>query len=108
MHFRYTVIIYLIFLRCQAGCCDLLVKLLFLAFPTFISYNYINTDMCTDLTGKGRDSMKNTQNTPKRSGGKISYTLQAIGLIPLMALGIVMLFFTSQSTVYKGLHKVTV
>lgn len=40
--------------------------------------------------------MENTQNTPKRSGGKISYTLQAIGLIPLLALGIVMLFFTSQ------------
>lgn len=37
--------------------------------------------------------MENTQN---RSGGKISYTLQAIGLIPLLVLGIVMLFFTSQ------------
>ncbi len=36
------------------------------------------------------------ETTQKRSGGKISYTLQAIGLIPLLALGIVMLFFTSQ------------
>ena len=36
------------------------------------------------------------ENTQKRSGGKISYTLQAIGLIPLLVLGIVMLFFTSQ------------
>ena len=27
----------------------------FLAFPTFISYNYFKTDMCTDLTGKGRE-----------------------------------------------------
>jgi len=52
--------------------------------------------MCTDLTGRGSDSMENTQNAPKRSGGKISYTLQAIGLIPLLTLGIVMLFFTSQ------------
>lgn len=84
------------FLRCQAGCYDLLRKLFFLAFPTFISYNYFKTDMCTDLTGRGSDSMENTQNTPKRSGGKISYTLQAIGLIPLLALGIMMLFFTSQ------------
>ena len=30
-------------------------KLFFLAFPTFISYNYFKTDMCTDLTGKGRE-----------------------------------------------------
>lgn len=36
------------------------------------------------------------ENTQKRNGGKISYTLQAIGLIPLLVLGIVMLFFTSQ------------
>lgn len=36
------------------------------------------------------------ETTQKRSGGKISYTLQAIGLIPLLVLGIVMLFFTSQ------------
>lgn len=34
---------------------DLLRKLFFLAFPTFISYNYFKTDMCTDLTGKGRE-----------------------------------------------------
>ncbi len=40
--------------------------------------------------------MENTQNTEKISGSKISYTLQAIGLIPLLVLGIVMLFFTSQ------------
>lgn len=43
------------FLRCQAGCYHLLRKLFFLAFPTFISYNYFKTDMCTDLTGKGRE-----------------------------------------------------
>ena len=55
MHFWYTAIIYLIFLRCQAGCYDLLRKLFFLAFPTFISYNYFKTDMCTDLTGRGRE-----------------------------------------------------
>ena len=36
------------------------------------------------------------ENSQKKSGGKISYTLQAIGLIPLLTLGIVMLFFTSQ------------
>lgn len=36
------------------------------------------------------------ETTQKKSGGKISYTLQAIGLIPLLVLGIVMLFFTSQ------------
>lgn len=83
-------------------------KLFFLAFPTFISYNYFKTDMCTDLTGRGSDSMENTQNTPKRSGGKISYTLQAIGLIPLLALGIVMLFFTSQwftKTMYQEVER---
>lgn len=34
--------------------------------------------------------------TRKKSGGKISYALQTIGLIPLLVLGIVMLFFTSQ------------
>ena len=34
--------------------------------------------------------------TQKKSGGKISYILQAIGLIPLLAFGILMLFFTSQ------------
>ena len=64
--------------------------------------------MCTDLTGRGSDSMENTQNTPKRSGGKISYTLQAIGLIPLLALGIVMLFFTSQwftKTMYQEVER---
>lgn len=96
------------FLRCQAGCYDLLRKLFFLAFPTFISYNYFKTDMCTDLTGRGSDSMENTQNTPKRSGGKISYTLQAIGLIPLLALGIMMLFFTSQwftKTMYQEVER---
>ena len=52
--------------------------------------------------------MENTQNTPKRSGGKISYTLQAIGLIPLLALGIVMLFFTSQwftKTMYQEVER---
>ena len=31
------------------------IKLLFLAFPTFFSYNYFNTDMCTDLIGRGRE-----------------------------------------------------
>ena len=36
------------------------------------------------------------ENSPKRNGGKISYTLQAIGLLPLLAFGILMLFFTSQ------------
>ena len=40
--------------------------------------------------------MENTQNAPKINGSKISYTLQIIGLLPLLALGIVMLFFTSQ------------
>lgn len=30
-------------------------RLFFLAFPTFISYNYFKTDMCTDLTGRGRE-----------------------------------------------------
>lgn len=52
--------------------------------------------------------MEKTQNTPKRSGGKISYTLQAIGLIPLLALGIVMLFFTSQwftKTMYQEVER---
>ena len=36
------------------------------------------------------------ENTQKKSGSKISYTLQTIGLLPLLALGIAMLFFTSQ------------
>ena len=36
------------------------------------------------------------ENTQKKSSGKISYTLQIIGLLPLLALGIAMLFFTSQ------------
>ena len=36
------------------------------------------------------------ENSQKKTGGKISYTLQAISLIPLLVLGIVMLFFTSQ------------
>ena len=52
--------------------------------------------------------MENAQNTPKRSGGKISYTLQAIGLIPLLALGIMMLFFTSQwftKTMYQEVER---
>ena len=30
-------------------------RLFFLAFPTFISYNYFKTDMCTDLTGRDRE-----------------------------------------------------
>lgn len=36
------------------------------------------------------------ETTQKRKGGKISYTMQAIGLIPLLVLGILMLFFTSR------------
>lgn len=43
-------------------------------------------------TGKG-GSMESSQ---RKDGGKISYTLQAIGLTPLLVLGIMMLFFTSQ------------
>ena len=60
------------------------------------------------LPERAGNSMENTQNTPKRSGGKISYTLQAIGLIPLLALGIVMLFFTSQwftKTMYQEVER---
>ena len=52
--------------------------------------------------------MENTQNTPKKSGGKISYTLQIIGLLPLLALGIAMLFFTSQwftKTMYQEVER---
>ena len=48
------------------------------------------------------------ENTQKKSSGKISYTLQAIGLIPLLALGIVMLFFTSQwftKTMYQEVER---
>ena len=36
------------------------------------------------------------ETTQKRKVGRISYTLQAIGLIPLLVLGILMLFFTSR------------
>ena len=43
------------FFALSSRICDLLRKLLFLAFPTFISYNYLNTDMCTDLIGRGRE-----------------------------------------------------
>ena len=60
------------------------------------------------LPERAGNSMENTQNTPKRSGGKISYTLQAIGLIPLLALGIMMLFFTSQwftKTMYQEVER---
>lgn len=60
------------------------------------------------LPERAGNSMENTQNTPKKSGGKISYTLQAIGLIPLLALGIVMLFFTSQwftKTMYQEVER---
>lgn len=45
------------------------------------------------VISKGRKSMERSR---KAIGGKISYTLQAIGLIPLLVLGILMLFFTSQ------------
>lgn len=65
--------------------------------------------ICVPILLEGAaNSMENTQNTPKRSGGKISYTLQAIGLIPLLALGIVMLFFTSQwftKTMYQEVER---
>lgn len=49
--------------------------------------------------------MENTQN---KSGSKISYTLQIIGLLPLLALGIAMLFFTSQwftKTMYQEVER---
>ena len=61
--------------------------------------------MYTDLIGRDRDSMENTQ---KKSGSKISYTLQTIGLLPLLALGIAMLFFTSQwftKTMYQEVER---
>ena len=61
--------------------------------------------MCTDLIGRDRDSMENTQ---KKSSSKISYTLQTIGLLPLLALGIAMLFFTSQwftKTMYQEVER---
>lgn len=46
--------------------------------------------------------------TQKKSGSKISYTLQIIGLLPLLALGIAMLFFTSQwftKTMYQEVER---
>ena len=61
--------------------------------------------MYTDLIGRDRDSMENTQ---KKSSSKISYTLQTIGLLPLLALGIAMLFFTSQwftKTMYQEVER---
>ena len=48
------------------------------------------------------------ENTQKKSTGKISYTLQIIGLLPLLALGIAMLFFTSQwftKTMYQEVER---
>ncbi len=48
------------------------------------------------------------ENTQKKSSSKISYTLQAIGLLPLLALGIAMLFFTSQwftKTMYQEVER---
>ena len=48
------------------------------------------------------------ENTQKKSGSKISYTLQTIGLLPLLALGIAMLFFTSQwftKTMYQEVER---
>ena len=48
------------------------------------------------------------ENTQKKSSGKISYTLQIIGLLPLLALGIAMLFFTSQwftKTMYQEVER---
>ena len=49
-----------------------------------------------------------SENTQKKSSGKISYTLQIIGLLPLLALGIAMLFFTSQwftKTMYQEVER---
>ena len=48
------------------------------------------------------------ENTQKKSSSKISYTLQTIGLLPLLALGIAMLFFTSQwftKTMYQEVER---
>lgn len=48
------------------------------------------------------------ENTQKKSSSKISYTLQIIGLLPLLALGIAMLFFTSQwftKTMYQEVER---
>ena len=48
------------------------------------------------------------ENTQKKSSGKISYTLHIIGLLPLLALGIAMLFFTSQwftKTMYQEVER---
>ena len=65
--------------------------------------------ICVPILPEGAgNSMENTQNTPKKSGGKISYTLQIIGLLPLLALGIAMLFFTSQwftKTMYQEVER---
>ena len=65
--------------------------------------------ICVPILPEGAgNSMEKTQNTPKKSGGKISYTLQAIGLLPLLALGIAMLFFTSQwftKTMYQEVER---
>ena len=80
-------------------------RLFFLAFPTFISYN-IFILICVPILPEGAgNSMENTQ---KKSSGKISYTLQIIGLLPLLALGIAMLFFTSQwftKTMYQEVER---
>lgn len=64
--------------------------------------------MCTDLTGRGREFYGKYAKYAQKSGGKISYTLQAIGLLPLLALGIAMLFFTSQwftKTMYQEVER---
>ena len=72
---------------------------------TFISYN-IFILICVPILSEGAgNSMENTQ---KKSSGKISYTLQIIGLLPLLALGIAMLFFTSQwftKTMYQEVER---
>ena len=62
--------------------------------------------ICVPILSEGAgNSMENTQ---KKSSGKISYTLQIIGLLPLLALGIAMLFFTSQwftKTMYQEVER---
>lgn len=62
--------------------------------------------ICVPILPEGAgNSMENTQ---KKSSGKISYTLQIIGLLPLLALGIAMLFFTSQwftKTMYQEVER---
>lgn len=96
------------FLRCQAGCYHCLESFSFLLFRHLFHIIILRLICVPILPERAGNSMENTQNTPKRSGGKISYTLQAIGLIPLLALGIVMLFFTSQwftKTMYQEVER---